>query len=158
MKKSTKKTIKYLQRYIGHEIIRTKPARGDWSYTDDAPLLLVGFTSDGRIKYRYTGMDSRILGDKERVLPPHFTDRNWITYKKALRAENNKLNQWRGKKIRRICPTYRHDSSFMSGNAPTLISASGHHMVIILNNFGLEGVKSFLGPEFVKFEDWELAE
>lgn len=158
MKKSTKKTINYLKRFIGHEIIRTKPAGKDWSYTGDDPILLVGFTSDGLIRYQYTGFDLENLGSKERVLPIHFTDSNWITYKKALRAENNKLNQWKGKKIRRICITCRGIDDYISGEAPTLISASKHHMVIMHNDFKRKGKKRVLGPDFVKFENWELAE
>ncbi len=159
MKKSTRKVINHLRRYVGHEVLRTKPACGDWSYTDDSPLLLVGFTSDGCIRYRHTGFEAQIFGNKEFVLPFCFTDRNWITYKKALRAKGNELNKWRGKKIRRIRPTSTiGDSSFMSGKAPTLISASKHHIVIMRNDIGLEGTKSVLRLDFVNPEDWELAE
>lgn len=155
MKKSTKKVIRRLRHFIGHEMLRTKPtACGDWSFTDNYPLLLVGFTSDGCIRYRHTGMDVLIFGNKEFVLPLHFTDYNWITYKKAITAKGNVLNKWQGKKIRRIRPTPIFGfCSFMSGTAPTLISASKHHIVILRN-----GKKSILRWVYARSEDWELAE
>lgn len=162
MKKSTRKIISYLSKYIGFEVIRTKPAGGDWSYTSE-PILLVGFTKDGRIKYRHKGVDAKILGNKVFVLSKNFTDRNWITYKKALQAEHNQLNQWRGKKIKRIRPTaICGDHSFMcesyGDKAPTLISASKYHMVIQYNDILLEGHKSVLRSEYINPEDWVLAE
>ncbi len=156
MKKSTRKVINHLRQYVGHEILRTKPTNGDWSFTDDSPLLLVGFTSDGCIRYRYTGSEARFFGYDEFVLPFYFTDRNWITYKKAFKAKGNVLNKWRGKKIRRIRPTSTcGDRSFMSGDAPTLISASKYHMVI---ECGLKGTKCVLRSDYMNPEDWELAE
>lgn len=160
MKKSIRKVINHLRQYVGHEVLRTKPTRGDWSYTDDSPLLLVGFTSDGCIRCRHTGFEAQIFGDDEEfVLPLYFTDRNWITYKKALRAKGNELNKWRGKKIRRIRPTsVCGDRSYMSGDAPTLISASKHHMVIMHNDIGLKGKKHVLNSDYINPEDWELAE
>lgn len=104
MEKSTRKAIKYLRRYIGHEIIRTEPASVLSWFPTGAPILLVGFTSDGCIRYRRTGISSIILGNDECVLPLHFTDRNWITLKKALRANNNLLNnllnKWNGENIK----------------------------------------------------------
>lgn len=122
MKRATRKVINHLKQYVGHEVIRTKPALRDWSNTDE-PILLVGFTSDGCIRYRYTrGFLAKIFGNRELVLPIHFTDRNWITYKKARKAKGNELNKWKGKKIRRIRPTFCGDGSYMSGDAPTLIS------------------------------------
>lgn len=156
MKKSTKKVINYLRQYVGHEIIRTTPAGIDWSYTD-SPILLLGFTSDGRIRYRHTREDAYLFGDNEFILPFFFTDRNWITYKKALKAKGNPLNKWRGKKIRRIRPTSTcNDRSFMSDVVdPTLISASRHHMLI---TFGQEGYPCLLRSDFMNLNDWELAE
>lgn len=159
MKSSTRKVINHLRQYVGHEVLRTKPSCGDWSYTDNLPLLMVGFTSDGCIRFRYTGINAKIFGKEEIVLPIHFTDRNWITYKKALKAKCNELNKWRGKKIRRIRPTSVFgDYSFMFGNAPTLVSASKHHMVIMYNDSGLDGTKTVLRSDFMNPEDWELAE
>ena len=160
MKNSTRKVINHLRQYVGHEVLRTKPACGDWSYTDDSPILLVGFTSDGCIRYRHTGWEAQLFGDNEFILPFHFTDRNWITYKKALKAKGNELNEWRGKKIRRICPTSTTgDRSFMSGEAPTLISASKHHMVIMRNNTYQKEEKSVvLRSDYMNPKDWELAE
>lgn len=155
MKKSTQKTVNYLKQYIGQEILRTKPANGDWSYSSHDPILLVGFTSDGRIRYRHTGFDAEILGDEEYILSIKYTDRNWITYKKAIKAKGNKLNKWKGKKIKRNCPTILGDFSYINDlGGYTLISASKYHMVII----DMTGSKRVLGPTFVKIEDWELAE
>lgn len=152
-KKSTRKVVNHLRQYVGHEIVRTKPVCWDWSYTNN-PLLLVGFTSDGCIRCRHTGIAAGTFGNEEFVLPLHFTDCNWITYKKALKAKGNVLNKWRGKKIRRIRPTSTcNDHSFMSGDAPALISASKHHMVIMCND-----IKCFLNSSYMNPEDWELAE
>lgn len=157
MKESTRKVINHVQQYVGHEVIRTKPTRGDWSHTDN-PILLLGFTSDGCIRYRYTGIEARIFGNDEFVLPAHFTDRNWITYKKALKAEGNQLNKWKGKKIRRIRPApISGDCSYMY-DAPTLVSASKYHMVVMENSLGLEGKKVVLNSSFMNSDDWELAE
>lgn len=163
MKKSTKKVINSLSKYIGHEIIRTKPAHGDWSYTSRDALLLVGFTSDGCIRYRHTGIEANLLGNEEYVLPFYFTDRNWITYKKALKAKSNELNKWRGKKIKRIRPTATiGDRSYMCEfgfeEPVTLVSASKYHMVIMHNDFLLKGKTSVLRSDFINPEDWVLAE
>ncbi len=159
MKKALRKTINYLNQYIGHEILRTKPTHGDWSYTSgDDPLLLLGFTSNGCIRYQHTGFDARILGDEEYILPLHFTDRNWITYKKALRAKNNKLNKWKGKKIRRICPTPTVGSRSFMREPVTLISASKHHMLVMYHDYGLDGQTTLLGADYMNPEDWILAE
>ena len=160
MKKSTRKVINHLSQYVGHEVLRTKPACGDWSYIDREPLVMVGFTADGCIRYRYTGVNAMIFGYDEFVLPLYFTDRNWITYKKALKAKGNELNKWKGKKITRIRPNSRTgDRSYMSDEAPiTLISASKHHMCIMYNQSWLEGKKYVLGPDWINLEDWELAE
>lgn len=153
MKKSTKKVINHLRRYVGHAVLRTKPTHRDWSYTDGDPLLLVGFTPDGCIKYRHTGFDLVIFGDGEFILPISFTDYNWISYKKALKSKGNKLNMWKGKKIKRIHPVATSgDRSYMNGYAPTLVSASKHHIVIMSH-----GKKKVLGPNYSLFEDWELA-
>ena len=166
MKKSTKKIINTLSKYIGLEIIRTKPTSAigyvkDWSYTSD-PIVLIGFTADGCIRYRHTGMEARFFGNEEYTLPFSFTDRNWITYKKALRAKNNELNKWRGKKIKRIRPTATcGDRSYMCEygfeEPPTLISASKYHMVIMNNDIGLKGDKSILRSDYMNPEDWVLA-
>lgn len=163
MKKSTRKIINSLSKYIGHEVIRTrKTMTGDWSYTDE-PILLVGFTSDGLIRYRRSGIDARLLGNGEFTLPLSFTDRNWITYKNALIAKHNKLNKWRGKKIKRIRPTSTcNDHSYMCEydfeKAPTLISASKYHMVIMHNDDFLKGQTTVLRSDYMNPKDWVLAE
>lgn len=155
MKKSTRKIINHLKQYIGLEVVRTKPTSGitwsgDWSHTDE-PIIILGFTSDGCIRYRYSN------DDRERTMPFAFTDRNWVTYKKAQRAKHNVLNKWRGKRIRRIRPTATcGDRSFMD-DAPTLISASKYHMVIEYHMIGLEGRKCILRSDYMKPEDWVLA-
>lgn len=164
MKKSTRKIINYLKQYIGLEIIRTKPTSGrtcavDWSNTSE-PIILLGFTSDGCIKYRHR--KTSIFGDTERTLPFDFTDRNWVTYKKALRAKHNVLNKWRGKEIKRLRPTATcGDRSYMCEysfeKAPTLVSASKYHMVIEHHDVGLEGLKTILRADYIKPEDWALA-
>ena len=154
MKKSIKKIINYLSQYIGKEIIRTQPTAWpvrDWSYTD-APSILVGFTSEGCIQIRHTGWEAEIFGDKIYTLPISFTDRNWITYKKALQAKHNVLNQWKGHKIRRIRPAGDH--SYMDSlNPPILVSASRYHMVIQ----DYKGHKALLRADYTRPEDWVLA-
>lgn len=161
MKKSTKKTVNYLSRYIGLEVVRTKPVDGDWICTSD-PILLLGFTKDGCIRFRYTGWLAEFNNDKESLLPNYCTDRNWITYSKALRAKHNKLNEWKGKKIKRICPTCKGGCSFMSEygfeHPATLISASKYHVVIKNNDELQEGHISFLNADYNKPEDWVLTE
>lgn len=153
MKRSTKKVVKYLRRYIGCEIIRTKPAQGDRIFMTER-IKLVGFTPDGRIKYCYAGWKERIYGDKEFDLPLQFTDRNWTTYKKALRAKGNGLNKWQGKRIKRISSTPIINSSFhMYGENPTLISASKHHMLVMCE----DGYYELLDESFCNLKDWELA-
>lgn len=158
MKKSTRKTINSLRKYIGHEIIRTHPIHGDWSYTDD-PLLLTGFTPDGRIKYIHTGNGKNIFGSKEYILPIYYTDRHWITFKKALRPKNNPLNQWIGKKIIMTHPEpITGDRSFTHEECPvTLVSASRYHITIMYNDFGLKGKKITLASRFNNPNDWRLA-
>lgn len=170
MKKSTKKTINYLKRYIGHEIIRTKPtSMGEWSYTLH-PIFLLGFTNEGC-------MICRNSEGEEIILSFAYINRNWISYKKALRAKNNKLNIWRGKRIKRIRPVYNKvkrksaldrsfrgivDKSFMCRfehqKPPILVSASKHHIVLKLQNVGLEGEIVIVDDRYAKFEDWILAE
>lgn len=106
MKKSIKKTINYLKQYIGCTIIRSKPSiTGKKDYTN-TPIILLGFTSDGKIRYKrgnpnmFLGVNSdgkaitytnRIMsyisGDKEYILPLEFTDRYWISYRKYWRSE-----------------------------------------------------------------------
>lgn len=167
MKKSTKKIIKALSRYIGHEIIRTKRIdTGDGSYTD-YPILLIGFTPEGEIKYRNVMGRQNMYGDAVHILPSSFTDRNWITYKKALRAKNNELNKWKGKKIKRVCPTQNGNRAYMCeapcGEFITLISASKHHLLIkndnMMNNMNrLKGDEKILNYEFTNPKDWILAD
>lgn len=166
MKKSTRKIINHLKQYIGLEVVRTKPTQGiiwagDWSYTSE-PIIILGFTSDGCIRYCHAE-SSGLFDNKEDILPFSFTDRNWITYKKAMRAKHNVLNKWRGKKIKRIRPTATcGDRSYMCqhvfDSAPTLVSASKYHMVIMYNGFLQKGHKHLLRADYIKPEDWVLAE
>lgn len=164
MKKSTRKTISRLKQYVGHEILRTKPTiDGDWSYTA-SPILLLGFTSDGRIRFRHSGIEANIFGNDEYVLPLSFTDRNWITRKKAIKPKHNELNKWRGQRIKRICPTSRiGDHSYMTcqspfENFPTLLSASKSHMLIMLNDSLLGNSEHILRRDFINPNEWVLAD
>ncbi len=159
MKKSIRRTIDSLRKYIGYEVIRTHPVNDDWSYTSDEPILLTGFTPDGRIKYVHTGTDKFIFGSKEYILPISFTDRNWITYKKALNPRNNTLNKWIGKEIIMTHPEpMTGDCSFTHKESPvTLISASRYHITIMYNDGLLKGKKSTLDSKFNNPSDWKLA-
>lgn len=154
MKKSLKKTIAHLRKFVGHEIIRTKPTTdiGDWSYTDE-PVVFVGFTQDGCIKYIDPKFDDKVGG----VLPLTFTDRNWITFKKASRPKGNPLNKWRGKKVVRNCPTCYGDKSFLRSDVPgddqILISASKYHIILEDKSLG----EIICNSTFSNPNDWELA-
>lgn len=220
MKKSIKKTVNYLKRYIGKEIIRTKPApipvakgdvgtrtilfessievprytknsnisttrtKGDYTpvstpiilleysigfpaYTKnpnisttrlerdcsyiDKPIILTGFTKDGRIKYR------KLNETIESIMSIKFTDRNWISFNKALKHKNNlPLSQWKGKKIVRTAPTIVGCRSFMDYTL-TLKSVSKHHISGEYDNF--EGKKELitLGYDYMD-NNWKLAE
>lgn len=160
MEKSTKQVVDYLKRYIGCKMIRTKRTEKNWdgSYTDHA-IIFEGFTSGGLIKFRYTGFEAKVFGTKVRTLPLDFTDRNWITYEKALRAGGSELNKWKGKRVRRIRPTeIIGDRSYMDGEPPTLVFASKHHVMIMSNEPWCKGKTMLLRCDFAKPEDWELAE
>lgn len=148
-KAAVDKKIKWLKKYIGFEIIRIERTdTGDSSYMRD-PILLLGFTADGRIRCKHT-TKIKLFGDEERVLPSSFTDMNWITYKNALRSQGNKMNKWRGKNIIRINPTIKYSKSFME-DPVVLISASSYHMVVLYNNKPM-----VLEREYTKFNDWIL--
>lgn len=153
MKKSLKKTINHLENFVGCEIIRTKPTTNvvDWSYTDE-PVIFVGLTQDGYIKY----IDPK-LDDKVRILPLTFTDRNWITFKKASKPKGNPLNKWRGKKVVRNCPTCYGDESFLRSDVPgdeqILISASKYHIILEDKFLG----KITCNSRYNNPNDWKLA-
>lgn len=81
MKNSTRKIINHLSKYIGLEVIRTKPTQdkiGDWSMTS-APIIILGFTEDGCIKYRYSGFNKLYLEIRS------------ILYQSALQTETGSL-------------------------------------------------------------------
>lgn len=155
MKKSLKKTINHLENFVGHEMIRTKPTTNNnrviWSYTNE-PVIFVGLTQDGCIKY----IDPK-LDDKVRILPLTFTDRNWITFKKASKPKGNPLNKWRGKKVVRNCPTCYGDESFLRSDVPgdeqILISASKYHIILEDKFLG----KITCNSRYNNPNDWELA-
>lgn len=164
MKKSTRKIISRLKQYVGHEMLRTKPTiNGDSSYTD-TPILLLGFTSDGKIRYQHLGINAKIFDNDEHFLPLSFTDWNWITRKKAIKPKHNELNKWRGQRIKRICPTSRTgDHSYMTCRSPfekfpTLLSASKSHMLIMLNDSLLGNNERILRRDFVNPNEWVLAD
>ena len=154
MKKSLKKTINHLRKFVGHEIIRTKPTTNvvDWSYTDE-PVIFVGLTQNGCIKYIDPKFDDKVGG----VLPLTFTDRNWITFKKASKPKGNPLNKWRGKKVVRNCPTCYGDYSFLRSDIPDneqkLISASKYHIILEDKFLG----KIICDSRYNNPNDWELA-
>lgn len=159
MKKSVKKTVEYLKRFVGQEVLRTKRTlAGDRSYKED-PVIIVGFTKDGHIIIRYTGVNAVAFRNVDYILPPDFTDRNWTTKRKALKAKNSRLNQWKGKKVKRIRPTDLGCRSFMcdydeySNEPPILISASKFHVVV-----RDEDGTFLLGFDYADPADWVLAE
>lgn len=166
MKKSLRKTINHLSQYIGVRIIRTqlsiyKDGRKDYSYTQGS-IILTGFTKDGRIKYRHIERhDLRLFGKEEYTLPVEMTDRNWISYRKALKAKNHSLNQWRGKQIKRTAPTKFGDKTFMDADMysdfPILIAASKHHVLVEVTNIFQGKIRYLLGCKYVD-GNWELAE
>lgn len=186
MRKSIKKTINYLKRYMGKEIIRTKPVlhpalrpavkgyvgawptlrspckgsddlaiftklkTGDYSYTDD-PIILTGFTEDGRIKFQ------RPDETTENTLNIEFTDRSWISFNKSLKHKNNlPLSQWKGKKIVRTVPTILGVTDFM--NYPlTLKAVSKHHIHGECDDTYTGKYFTTLGCIFID-GNWKLAE
>lgn len=164
MKKSLKKTIAYLRQFVGYEIIRTKPTTNvvDWSYTDE-PVIFVGLTQNGCIKYIDPKLDECMKcidprsDDTVRILPLNFTDRNWITFKKASKPKGNPLNKWRGKRVVRKCPTCCGDESFLRndivGDEQILISASKYHIILEDKFLG----KIICDSRYNNPNDWELA-
>lgn len=121
----------------------------------DSPILLKGFTSDGRIIVCYLGRDAKIFGSEEKIFDIEFTDKNWITYKYALQPRDNPLNKWRGKRIRRIVPVMRlrADKSFMDNyDAPILVAASKYH-IVVKTEFG----NMVLSSDYARPKDWVLA-
>ena len=116
------------------------------------PIRLTGFTPKGEIKYR----QETAFGDEEKVLSIDYTDRKWITYKKALRPKHNPLNQWIGEKVIRIQPTKTGSDSFMKKTV-RLVSASKHHVVVGASYRNGIKIQIVLGFEFTNPEDWVLA-
>lgn len=163
-KKEDKRVINELAKYIGKTIVRVGPTKNnDWSYTDGDPIKVLGIDKNGKLHYQYTGKDARIYGNDEFVLPRDFVDNNWILFQDAINPqENNPLNKWIGKKIKRIRPTEYGDKSYMckwSFEYPvTLISASRFHVFIEYNDPSFKGEKILLDPRMAKPEDWVLAE
>lgn len=162
MKKSLKKVVTYLRQYVGMRVIRTQPAiykNGfeDYSYMRES-IIITGFTKDGRIKYRHIGdFDLLVFGEKERIMPIEMTDRNWISYRKALKAKNNPLNQWREKQIKRTSPTSYGSISYMNGKFPILIAASKHHILLETTDYRSRKCIVILGCQYLD-GNWELAE
>lgn len=163
-KKIATRVAENLAKYVGKNIIRTKPTKnGDWSYTDGEPIKFLGIDKTGKLHYQYTGKDTKIFGNGEFVLSRDFVDENWILFQEAINPqENNPLNKWIGKKIKRICPTEYGDKSYMCAMSyeypVTLISASRFHVFIEYNNPNFKGEKKLLNPRMSKTEDWVLAE
>ena len=147
--------VRDLRKYIGCVMIRTGPTSdGEWSFTDQ-PIKIIGFTPDGRIKYRNLCWYKELMGGQLSFLPISFTDRNWCTYEEAFKTENDNFKRYIGRKIIRVRPTARGDTSFMNYPA-TVISAYKHHMVVKYSVVSERPI--ILGEEFMKPEDWQLAE
>ena len=155
MKKSTRKAVEYLKRYVGHEIIRIKPTNdGGTSYLD-MPILLTGITEQGCMRYQHIGDDCEIFGSGEGILPVDYTDRYWIDFKKALKPRHNELNKWKGRRIARTRPTASGQESFME-TPVTLVFASRHHVGVKVDG----SISDFwiLGPEFSNPNDWKVVD
>lgn len=156
MKKSLKKNLRYLERYIGKEIIRIHPVDGNWKHTN-YPILLLGFTLDGKMRFQYTRDHLEIHGKEVFLLEEQYTDRFWITYKKAIKSKNNPLNKWKGRTIHRVRATITNEGAFMK--MPVILkSASKHHMVVEATVDFLHGRVFVLDARFCNPEDWELSQ
>ncbi len=155
MKESMEKVVNRLKPLVGHKIIRIKPTKyGDYSYTE-TPVTLLGFTDKAELIVR-----QELFGIEpfEDVMPISFTDSFWISYRKAKRAKNNSLNQWKGRYVKRIVPvmTPYFDESFMgSSSRCRLIAASKHHIVLQSDGFGFTSIKNYL---YANPKDWTLDE
>lgn len=125
-----------LKSYIGKKMIRFQPAHlnqngKDYAHMNGAPLLFSGFTEDGKIKYRFTGMECRLFGDQENILPFHFNDDGWLTFEEATTPdENNPLNKWIGQTIMRISTTSETDRYYVCNDDYILGAASKYHLYV----------------------------
>lgn len=181
----TTKAREYLEQFIGQEIIRTAPIyfksisipqldycrdcidyyydpethlREEWGYTEE-PIKLLGFSQDNRIICKYTD-NSHFPSRDEKILRIEYTDCNWILYTDAFNPKNNQLNKWKGKKIKRIRPA-GNSMDFMcnspTSKPPILISASKYHVILMLEDPGLEGTTIILDARYANPKDWTLA-
>jgi len=153
-----------MSKMIGYAIIRTAPTCSveDYSHSD-SPILLLGFTERGAIRYQFLGANRRILDGCVHTLPLDFTDENWILYEEAfIEDSTNPLNKFKGEKIHRICPItvetiedceseYDYDRSYMD-NAVELVVASKHHMIVRDE----DGKLNIMHLQFSKPEEWAL--
>ena len=146
-----------LENYVGKEIIRTSPVNNNnWGFTSDEPIKFLGLNEEGCIRYQYTGHMARMFGTEERVLSKDYSDSNWILFSDAVKPqENNPLNKWIGKRIKRIRPASNGDTVFMSSiEASILIAATSSHVYIEC----YFGKRILFDSRYAKPEDWELAE
>lgn len=161
MNKAIKKNVNYLCKLVGHKVIRTKPTAvgGDFSYTSE-PLILKGFTKEGRIicQYAEETFGTRFFGSKERILPLSFTDRNWKLYSRILKVADSELSKWKGKKILRTKPTARTQSRSFMDKPAKLIAASKYHMIVEFTRPDLQGVQCILNCDYTNPKEWKLAE
>ena len=160
MKKSIKKTVRYLRRFIGKEIVRTKTTYypgfrsiiGGLSYSNEFQIL-IGFTPDGRMIIRSSH------GGGAHTLRIEFTDRNWIPKGRALRARHNTLNEYRGKMIKQIEPILYPGTNYMNcsfmGEPVRLISASKKHVIVWCYS---TNSRLILGPEYANPGNWVVVD
>lgn len=159
MDRANLQNIETLERYIGKDIIRTVPASHAVNISlDDSPVTLIDINKNGRmiVAYSKNSEKAAIYGTSRECLPIELSDGNWTLYENALKAEENPLNKWIGKKIRRTAPTkVLENTLFMKGEIPVLLSASKNHMLVKFKNLMNFEETRLLGPDFVDGE-WEL--
>ena len=166
----------YLTQFIGKEIIRTSPALisgntqfpqiqnrvvepvYDWTYTESS-ILLYGLTDKGEIEFEFAHTVGG-LAKKKYVMPAYFTDKSWSTMEEAMKIDrDNPLNKWIGQTIKRVRPTARYGNIFVENQNkgyPKLVYVAKNHIVLMRPEYG--GKSVIYGPDFVKPDDWILAE
>lgn len=161
-KKRAKRRAKHLEKFIGKNIIRTKPVKdGDWSRTYGAPIKFLGIDKNGGIRYQHTGVEASIFKNEEFSLPSSFFDENWILFSDAVKPQKrNPLNKHIGRLIKRTCPVELKPGCYMLsigyGVPVTLIAASATHIYIQYND-SEDGRRGLLDSRCAKPEEWELA-
>ena len=79
--------FKDLKDCIGRKICRLSPTKsGDQRFVDNDPILLVGFTLNGQIRFKYIGERSSLYRGREQTLPLEFNDSKWVLYDEWVKA------------------------------------------------------------------------